>query len=229
LLRILANSRNLEKECKDNHVSWNGHKDLLKHIFKVLIETEDYKEYMKSKERGFEHDREYLLRFFRRHIINEEQLHDFFEERSVYWIDDLDLASSMVLKTLKKISDGEDDIQFLELWGEESKEEYHFMINLYRKTLANGSENEVLVRKYAENWEGDRIATMDMILMKMALAEAVVFEEIPLKVTLNEYIEIAKYYSTPKSSIFINGMLDKIFEVLKAEGKVKKLGRGLIE
>jgi N utilization substance protein B len=229
LLRILANSKTLEKECKNRGVTWNENRDLLKQIFKLLQETDDYKEYMKSKDRGFEHDREYLLRFFRRHLINVELMHDYFEELNIFWIDDLDLASSMVLKTLKKVEENDDDVTLLPLWDMENKEEYKFMNDLYRKTLAMGSDNEALIKKYAENWESDRIATMDMILMKMALAEAMIFPEIPLKVTLNEYIEIAKFYSTPKSSVFINGMLDKIFEVLKGEGKIKKTGRGLIE
>ncbi|MDZ4752173.1 MAG: transcription antitermination factor NusB [Flavobacteriales bacterium] len=229
LLRILANSKALEKECKSRVISWNENRDLLKQIFKILQETDDYKEYMLSKERGFEHDREYLLRFFRRHIINVELMHDYLEELNIFWIDDLDLASSMVLKTLKKIEENEDDVNLLPLWDDENKDEFKFMIDLYRKSLGMGSETEALITKYAENWESDRIATMDLILMKMALTEASIFPEIPLKVTLNEYIEISKFYSTPKSSVFINGMLDKIFEVLKVEGKIKKTGRGLIE
>jgi N utilization substance protein B len=229
LLRILANSKILEKECKSRNISWNENRDLLKQIFKILQDTDDYKEYMKSKDRGFEHDREYLLRFFRRHLINVELMHDYFEELNIFWIDDLDLASSMVLKSLKKIEENDDEVTLLPLWDTETKEEYKFMNDLYRKSLGMGAESEALIKKYAENWESDRIATMDMILMKMAISEATIFPEIPLKVTLNEYIEIAKFYSTPKSSVFINGMLDKIFEVMKGEGKITKIGRGLIE
>lgn len=227
-LRVLANSKVLKNAMEEMSLSWSDNPELIKKIFRMLIETEDYKEYMDSEERGFDHDREFLLRFFKRHMINFELLHDHFEEKSIFWNDDLDLASSMVLKTVKLIEDGDTDVTLLPLWKEDDDEK-DFVTELFRKTLAMGEENEKLIESYTKNWDIERIAVIDTILMKMALAEAQIFESIPLKVTLNEYIELSKYYSTPKSNGFINGVLDQMFAKLTEEGKIKKIGRGLLE
>ncbi len=229
IIRKLVNSKNLKKTIEKTGVSWADQRDLVKKIFKELITSDDYKEYMESEERGFDHDREYLLRFFKRHLINMELLHEFFEEKSIFWNDDLDLVSSMTIKTLKLIKDEDDDVELLDLWNQEDTEEYDFTVLLFRKTLAFGEESDQMISEAAKNWELDRIAVMDMVLMKMALAEARVFESIPLKVTLNEYIELSKYYSTPKSNGFINGVLDQLFERLKETGQIKKVGRGLMQ
>lgn len=228
LVRILANSKTLHKLEKEIQIRWKDNPDLLKMMFKSLSESDDYKEYMESKERGYNHDREYLLRFLRRHLVNFELMHEWLEEQGIFWNDDLDLASSMVLRTLKAVKETDDDVQILPLWKADDDEE-EYAKELFRKTLVLGKENEELIAKNSPNWETERIAMMDLIILKMALAEAQVFESIPLKVTMNEYIELANYYSTPKSNVFINGLLDSLFPKLQHEGKIKKIGRGLIE
>jgi N utilization substance protein B len=161
-------------------------------------------------------------------MIQHELFEDSLEEQSIFWNDDLDLVASMVIKTVKLIPENGDDIVLLPLWRED-EDDKTFMDVLFRQTLALGSESEALITEAAANWEIDRIALMDRILMKMAIAEARSFETIPLKVTLNEYIELSKYYSTPKSSAFINGILDQLFTKLKAQGAIVKVGRGLLE
>lgn len=228
LVRILANSKTLDKASKEIHIRWKDNDDLLRQMFKTLIESSDYKEYMASKERGFEHDREYLLRFIRRHIVNFELMHDWLEEIGIFWNDDLDLASSMALKTLKTVKDSDDDITLMPLWKADDDEE-EYTRNIFRKTITLGEASEKLIAENAPNWDADRIALMDMVILKMALAEAQTCESIPFKVTMNEYIELANYYSTPKSNVFINGLLETLFGKLQAEGKFKKMGRGLIE
>tara|TARA_B100000768_G_scaffold81582_1_gene77343 strand:+ start:13011 stop:13838 length:828 start_codon:yes stop_codon:yes gene_type:complete len=227
-IRLLANSKVLNSKCEELSVNWNQEKDLSKNIFKELIQTEDYKEYMESSERGFAHDKEFILRFFKRHMINVELLHDFFEEKSVLWTDDLDLSAGMAIKTIKTISEDDADLALLPLWRD-PEDEKNFLNNLFKKTLSLGEESEKLIAEAAKNWDFDRIALLDQILMKMAIAEAQTFKDIPLKVTLNEYIELSKYYSTPKSAGFINGVLDQIFDKLKEDGKIKKTGKGLLE
>ena len=228
LIRILANSKTLHKLEKEIHIRWKDNPDLLKQMFKALTESDDYKEYMESKERGYNHDREFLLRFLRRHIVNFELMHEWLEEQGIFWNDDLDLASSMVLRTLKAVKETDDDVTILPLWKADDDEE-EYARELFRKTLVMGKESEELIAKNSPNWETERIAMMDLIILKMALAEAQTFESIPLKVTMNEYIELANYYSTPKSNVFINGLLDSLFPKLQHEGKIKKIGRGLIE
>lgn len=228
LVRMLANSKTLHKVEKEIHIRWKDNDDLLKQLFKVITESDDYKEYMNSKERGFEHDREYLLRFLRRHLVNFELMHEWLEEKGIFWNDDLDLASSMVLRSLKAVKESDDDIELMPLWKVDDDEE-QYAKQLFRKTLVMGEDHEALISKNSPNWETERIAMMDLIIIKMALAEAQTFESIPLKVTMNEYIELSNYYSTPKSNVFINGLLDSLFLKLQAEGKIKKLGRGLVE
>lgn len=228
LVRILANSKVLDKVSNEIHIRWRDNDDLLRSMFKSLIESEDYKEYMASKERGFEHDRDFLLRFLRRELINFEHMQDWLEEIGIFWNDDLDLASSMALKTLKTIKESDNDITLMPLWKADDDEE-EYTKQLFRRTLALGAESEKMIADNAPNWEADRIATMDMVILKMALAEAQTFESIPLKVTMNEYIELANYYSTPKSNVFINGLLETLFSKLMSDGKINKIGRGLID
>ena len=149
------------------------------------------------------------------------------EEESIFWMDDLDLASSMVIKTIKSINEDDDEVELLTVWRDDDDDK-EFMEGLYTQTLAQGVDNEALIKEGAQNWELERIALTDRILMKMALAEAKHFPTIPLKVTLNEYIELSKYYSTDKSHGFINGILDQLFLKLVEKGEIVKTGRGLV-
>ena len=227
-LRILANSKNLRKACDELGVGWGNRQELLRGIFRGLLDNEEYQEYMASGERGFQMDRESLVRMFRKHMVNFELFQDMLEEESIYWVDDLDLAASMAIKTIKTIKECDEEVELLPLWRDDDDDKA-FMEDLFTQTLALGEESETHIKEGAQNWELERIATTDRILMKMALAEARTFESIPLKVTLNEYIELSKYYSTPKSHGFINGILDQLFTKLKESGAIKKVGRGLIE
>jgi N utilization substance protein B len=227
-LRVLANSENLRRACDAHGVGWANRQKLLKAIFKALLDHEEYTDYMASDERDFQVDRESLVRMFRKHMVNFDVFQDMLEEESIFWVDDLDLAASMAIKTIKTIKEGDEEVELLPLWRDDDDDKA-FMEDLFTQTLALGEESEALIKEGAQNWELERIATTDRILMKMALAEARTFESIPLKVTLNEYIELSKYYSTPKSHGFINGILDQLFTKLKESGAIKKVGRGLIE
>ena len=227
-LRVLANSENLRRACDAHGVGWANRQKLLKAIFKALLDHEEYTDYMASDERDFQVDRESLVRMFRKHMVNFDIFQDMLEEESIFWVDDLDLAASMAIKTIKTIKEGDEEVELLPLWRDDDDDKA-FMEDLFTQTLALGEESEALIKEGAQNWELERIATTDRILMKMALAEARTFESIPLKVTLNEYIELSKYYSTPKSHGFINGILDQLFTKLKESGAIKKVGRGLIE
>ena len=227
-LRVLANSKNLEKACASTGVGWANRQELLRAIFKGMLDNEEYQEYMANEERGFQVDRESLVRMFRKHMVNFDLFQDMLEEESIFWVDDLDLAASMAIKTITTIKEGDEDVDLLPLWRDDDDDKA-FMEGLFTQTLALGEASEEHIKEGAQNWELERIATTDRILMKMALAEAQTFDSIPLKVTLNEYIELSKYYSTPKSHGFINGILDQLFTQLKESGGIKKVGRGLIE
>ena len=226
-LRILANSKNLQQTSEELGVSWVNNQELLRNMFRDLIEDEEYKNYMSSEERGFQHDKESLVRMFRKNLVNQEPFQYMLEEESIFWMDDLDLASSMVIKTIKSIKEDDDEVELLKVWRDDDDDK-KFLEGLFAKTLAQGETNESLIKEGTQNWELERIALTDRILMKMALAEAKEFPTIPLKVTLNEYIELSKYYSTDKSHGFINGILDQLFLKLVEAGEIKKIGRGLV-
>lgn len=226
LVDLIEQSKVLQKISKDRKINWEGdvENDLTKKIFKEVYQTDNYKNLLQSESSSFNDDKNALVQLYKKEICNLEKLHHFFDEKSIYWQDDLDHVSSMILKTLKSITEDQ-ELEILPLWKED---EYEFTQNLFRKAVLQKEENDALLQTYSKNWEKERLATMDSLLMNLAMTEALEFSSIPIKVTLNEYIEISKFYSTPKSNSFINGILDRIFEDYKKDGKLVKRGRGLI-
>jgi N utilization substance protein B len=227
-LRVVVKSKNLAAIANERKLSWKDDSHVIKHVFRELLESEEYKQYMDNSERGFAHDREALNRIFRKEIVNNELLQDWFEEHSIMWADDLDLASSIVLKTIKTIDEKSEDFEVLALWNDDGDDK-KFLSGLFAQTLDWAPEHDKLIAEAADNWEFERIALMDRLILRMALAEAREFSQVPLKVTLNEYIELAKYYSTEKSSAFVNGVLDGLFKQMSDDGTIVKSGRGLIQ
>ena len=226
LVDLIEQSKVLQKISKDRKINWEGdvENDLTKKIFKEVYQTDNYKNLLQSESTSFNDDKNALVQLYKKEICNLEKLHHFFDEKSIYWQDDLDHVSSMILKTLKSITEDQ-ELEILPLWKED---EYEFTQNLFRKAVLQKEENDAVLQTYSKNWEKERLATMDSLLMNLAMTEALEFSSIPIKVTLNEYIEISKFYSTPKSNSFINGILDRIFEDYKKDGKLVKRGRGLI-
>ena len=226
LVDIIEQSKVLQKISKDRKINWEGdvENDLTKKIFKEVYQTDNYKNLLQSESSSFNDDKDALVQLYKKEICNLEKLHHFFDEKIIYCQDDLDHVSSMILKTLKSITKDQ-ELEILPLWKED---EYEFTQNLFRKAVLQKEENDALLQTYSKNWEKERLATMDSLLMNLAMTEALEFSSIPIKVTLNEYIEISKFYSTPKSNSFINGILDRIFEDYKKDGKLVKRGRGLI-
>ena len=228
IIQILEDNKDLRVVSEERKVNWVG--DDVQEMFRKMLlhirESETFFEFMNNGESGFEEDRQFALSLFKTEIANYPLLYDFFEEKSIQWLDDIDLACSMVLKTIKNFSE-EGDSAILALY-KDKEDELSFIKNLLRKTISMDKENEVIIYELTKNWEFDRIAKMDVILMKMAITEFQIFNNIPTKVTLNEYIEISKFYSTPKSNTFINGILDKAIRKLTDENKIQKVGRGLV-
>jgi transcription antitermination protein NusB len=220
----------LKKQSETHKINWVGavENDLMKKLFLHITETEVYSDYMNNGQNSFEDDRTFVLALFKSEIANFELLHDFFENKSIYWLDDIDLVCSMVLKTIKLVPEEPSvKLPILTLYKDEEDERV-FTETLFQKTIQDDAKNDKLINELTQNWELDRIAKMDIILLKMALTELTAMSSVPKKVTLNEYIEISKFYSTPKSQVFINGILDKAVELLDQEGKLNKTGRGLI-
>jgi len=228
LIKMLDENKELRRISEEVKVNWVGddHQEMFKKMLLHIRESETYFEYMNSETNSFDEDKQFAIALFKNEIANYPLLYDFFEERSIQWMDDIDLACTMVIKTIKGFTE-EGEGLILKLY-KDKEDELEFVRELLRKTISLNKENETVIDDLTKNWDIDRIAKMDIVLMKMAITEFQIFNNIPTKVTLNEYIEISKFYSTPKSHTFINGVLDKAIGVLNKEGKILKVGRGLI-
>lgn len=203
-------------------MSWADHSDIVKSLFDEIVEADFYKEYMAASSSDYAEDKELWRKIFKRIILNSENLDASLEDQSIYWSDDVEIVISFVIKTIKKYSEEKGTEQeLLPMFKDE--EDADFASKLIKTVLANGKEYRELIDKKTKNWELDRIAFMDILIMEVAIAELMAFPTIPINVTLNEYIEIAKNYSTDKSSTFINGVLDNIVNQLKEEKKLIKV------
>ena len=228
VLVLLSESPRLLAEANKRKLGWMGHGELIARLVKEFTASEKYQQYMAMPEATFNAHRGIVLDLFLDHIADHEPLHDLFEGRSIFWMEDLDIACSLVKRSIETLKAGDGAVALTNL-DREPAEEREFVTLLFRTTIDLGEEHEKAIAAKAANWDAERIALSDMILMKMALAEVKSFDQIPVKVTMNEYIEIAKAYSTPKSKNFINGILDKLFIEGKDSGAIRKVGRGLLE
>jgi transcription antitermination protein NusB len=229
LIAQLSSNKKLLKEAAARKISWQNERELIKKIFLDIRAGEVYKKYMSSGTSSFNEDAEFVAEIFKNHIAEFDLLEHFFEEKSIYWVDDLRLVNIMIAKTVLSFKEEKDvDNELMGLYKDE-EDDRQFVIDLFRKTILHNEEVEKSIAAKTENWEVERIAMMDVLLMKMAITEILYFSNIPVKVTLNEYIEISKLYSTPKSKGFINGILDNLVIDLKKDNKINKVGRGLLE
>ena len=228
LITRLKSDVSLNKYLDGNKLKWSNYPDLIRGIYTSLIESDLYKDYVNSEADDFQNDRRFCEDFFSTILVNSDLMLNELEEQSIYWNDDLDFTISMVIKTIKKFKSADDKNEYLMSLYKDI-EDQEFTTKLFRKAISNNSENRKIIENYTKNWDVDRVAIMDILIMQLALTELMEFPSIPIKVTLNEYIELAKYYSTNKSSTFINGVLDRITKDFKEEGKIVKAGRGLLE
>jgi N utilization substance protein B len=208
-------------------MSWANEPELIKKLYNEMIETDFYKSYMNDEEHSYAADKKVVELLFSEVILQSEDLIHILEEQSIYWNDDVDFVVSMIIKTFKKFKEFSSERQAL-LPMFKDAEDHEYAKDLFRKTTVNHKELRELVEKYTVNWDVDRIAFIDELILEMAMSEFLYFPSIPTKVTLNEYIELSKYYSTQKSRNFINGILDKALKALKKDNKIVKAGRGLI-
>lgn len=217
----LTGNKTLEKYLKDRPFSWMEYDVFLRNLLDTILKSEIYKEYIENPVNQYEEDREFWRKVFKQIICNNEELYSILEDESLYWNDDIEIVESFVIKTIKRFDPANgNDQELLPMFKDETDRE--FAVKLLRESLLGGKEYRELIDKYTKNWESERIALMDMVIMQIAIAEIVTFPSIPISVTLNEYIDIAKSYSTAKSASFINGILDAIVKELKEEKKIIK-------
>lgn len=228
IIAKLEENNQFKSFINKNKLSWNGIEEIPRKYYELLIETDFYKEYMNAENCTIADHKKVILDLVSHLLTEDEDFIQLMEEKSIYWNDDFEFIFSMVIKTIKKIE--EDDDEYTSLIGVfNNQEDLDFAKNLLRKSILKQVELRDLIKSNIVNWDVERIATMDILIMTLAITEVLEFPSIPVKVSFDEYLEISKYYSTDKSCEFINGVLDKIIKKLKEEEKIKKIGRGLME
>lgn len=210
------------------HIRWDDQGDFIAQMFHEISKSEEFQYYMNNPSRSYDDDKKIVLTIIESVFAQSELLHWFLEEKNVHWFDDYNEALLMVYKNISNFSQSKENNNKISPLFKDPKEDVEFYKTLFRKVLVNSETYSKLIENKLQNWEMERVMGIDMILMKMAICEFTEFSEIPIKVTINEYIELAKMYSSAKSGLFINGLLDKIVMGLKDEGKLNKVGRGLI-
>jgi len=227
ILSGFSKNPQIQKEIANRKISWQNDFDLVKKIFNEIRFSEEYKTFMNSEKNNAEENRKFLEVVVRNFIADNDIMEFWLEEKNIHWVDDYYVAVNGLIKTIETADDS-GEIKLPSLY-KDLEDDKQFMRSLLSKCIIHNNEYEEMISDKTKNWEIERIAFLDVLLMKMAITEILNISNVPVKVTLNEYIEIAKQYSTPKSKIFINGVLDKIVADLKAKDKIKKTGRGLLE
>tara|TARA_B100001057_G_C22792914_1_gene928356 strand:- start:338 stop:1243 length:906 start_codon:yes stop_codon:yes gene_type:complete len=228
ILGFISSHRVLGEMIKERKIKyWELNFEYVKTAFKDLMESEPFISYCKSENPTINQDREIIIFFFKEIIVVSEVFYEYIEDLELTWIDDLPVVNTFILKMLNKIDLSDfNSLHFPEMIS--SDEDPKFAVELLEKVLDKNEQLKSELEGRTPNWDSDRIAFIDSILIKMATAELLYFPTIPPKVTMNEYIEISKDYSTPKSNIFINGILDKMIKDFDKKGRLNKTGRGLL-
>lgn len=225
----LAENIHLQREMNNRRINWNNEFEFVKKVYNIIKTSDEFGKYMNVADNSYTTDRDFIADIFKEYIADYELINHIYEEKNLHWGDDIYIVNPMIVKTIESFKENSSpDYRLLPLYKDE-KEDEEFIKDLFRQTILKADETEKLIGDKTQNWEVERIAMMDVLLMKMAITEILHFSNIPVKVTLNEFIEISKMYSTPKSKIFINGILDKLLVDFKSGNMLNKMGRGLME
>ena len=228
ILQILSENNSLSIALENRKINhWELNENYIQILLDSIKNSDFYAKYMANAVNNFEEDKQFILDIFTELVVPNEKLYEFLEDNKLTWIDDIPVVNTQIIKQLKQIKSAKDEaFRVPKIFKDQEDKE--FVTNLFRKTVLNERE---LAKEYVDktpNWDSERIAEIDTIVLKMAICEFVKFPSIPVKVTINEYLEIAKEYSTPKSSIFINGILDNLVKEFEIANKLNKIGRGLM-
>ena len=212
----------MDNVSKVSGIWMNNDHDIVRKLFNIIIKSDLYTNYLLANNNSDNDDKNFIINIMNEIILKNELVHHIFEERSIYWIDDLPFIATIIFGDIR------DGLPMNPLLAFKDISDKDFALHLFRNTINHNSEYEEIIVKFAKNWELDRIAKMDQLFLKMAFAEILSMPNLPVKVSMNEYIEIAKYYSTSKSKLFVNGLLDNFVKTYTKKGEIKKIGRGLI-
>ena len=217
----LESNKQLGEFMETQKRTWADEPEFVGHLFELIEQSQIYKDYMESEADDYSTDRELWRRIYRTLIQENDDLDQLLEEQSLYWNDDKEVVDTFVLKTIKRFDEKNGAKQEL-LPEYDSEEEKDYARKLFRSTILNADDYQRLMSESSRNWDFSRLAYMDVIIMQIAIAEMMTFPTIPLSVTINEFVELAKYYSTPRSAGYINGMLDAIARHLVKTGRLMK-------
>ncbi len=235
ILAQIEKNIDFQKRKKKLKINWADEKPLVRKTFNEIKESELYEAYMSSETSSYEEDKKFVLKLISAFLPYNSLLISFLEAKNINWANDYDAGLVLLEKSIKQFKVSDDENTLLPaLFGDFKDESGRyvdevFLIKLFKTVVVKSDEYDEIIQKHIKNWDFDRIAIIDIIIIKMAMAEFTQFDSIPIKVSLNEYIELSKLFSTPKSNIFVNGMLDKILKELKENNQIKKIGRGLID
>jgi len=227
VIKQLEENRSIRQFCVNNKIDWSDRYDFIAQMFHEIANTNFYLTYVNSLQNSYKEDKKFVLHVLSKIFAESELLHWFLEEKNVHWFDDYNDALLAAYKNVEKYKENQPDSVTLFQWFKDEEDE-QFYKELFRKTLLYNTEYQKRIDEKLQHWESERVMEIDTILMKMAMCELTQFPTIPIKVTINEYIELAKLYSSRKSGVFINGILDTIIIDFKNEGLLNKIGRGLI-
>ena len=227
VIKQIEENTSIKQFCVNYKVDWSDRYDFIAQIYHEIANSDFYQHYLTSSQQSYKEDKELVLEVLSKTFAESELLHWFLEEKNVHWFDDYNDALLAAYKNVEKYKENQpDNVALIPLFKDE--EDITFFKELFRKTLVNNADYQKRIDEKLQRWESERVMEIDTILMKMAMCELTQFQTIPVKVTINEYIELAKLYSSRKSGVFINGILDNIVTDLRNEGKLQKMGRGLI-
>ena len=230
ILKALDDNKHLMKLEEQYKINWaDSREDFIRNMFVKLVETPEYQEYMSNGKTGFGEDKRFLATVIETYMPENGLLYDYYSDRDLSFNSDYQLAIYLLWKFISEMSSNFDEFNMLPPIYKAETDDKEFVVKLFEKTILHADEYMELVKANISNWDYDRLALMDKILIFMALTEFCEFHSIPVKVTINEYIEISKFYSTSESRRFVNGMLDRLSNVLKEEGKLVKTGLGLVD
>ena len=217
----LEENRQLQDFTETQKKTWNDEPEFVGRLLEQIQDSQIYKDYMESEEDSYAADRELWRKIYRTLIQENEDLDQLLEEQSLYWNDDKEIVDTFVLKTIKRFEEQNGKNQEL-LPEYDSEEDKDFARKLFRATIMNADEYQRYMSEASRNWDFSRLAYMDVVIMQIAIAEMMTFPSIPISVTINEYVDLAKLYSTPRSAGYINGMLDAIARHLVQTGRLMK-------
>ena len=221
-IQQLSGNEQLNAYLKKNKLSWVNYPELIKNLYEEIVAADFYAEYMNAAKVDYGADKDVWRKIYKKIFLTNEELDEAIEEQSIFWIDDIELVISFVIKTIKRFeSENGFEQELLPMFRDE--EDREFGTKLLKCALENEDEYLKIIDRHTRNWDLDRIAFMDILIMQTALAEVCNFPTIPINVTLNEYIELSKNYSTEKSATFVNGVLDNVVNQLKSENKLIKV------